>query len=577
MDETSLTTEVGLELLDYAVILLYMVLTFGIAVWFGRQQKDTDDFFVGGRRMPWFAVGLSILATLFSTLSYLGGPGEMIKNGIGLLVGNFAHPFSIAVIFFLWIPFFMRLRVTSAYEYLEHRFSYPVRLIGAFLFVLLRLGWMSMVVYAASLALNSVKGPDSTLLPGPDIFWWIAGVGVFAAIYTSVGGIQAMIWTDVLQCILLLTGVLMAIFYVILVDHTGPLDWWATATEHRPNHTSLPLFTWDVTVRNTVTWVIVGNFFWTICTHGSDQVVLQRYFSTASPKAARRSYLMNVAVDLTMSVLLSLCGLALLAFYLKHPDRLPADERTAMGAADKLFPHFLGHQLPTGCAGLIIAAFLCDAMQTLESGVNSITAVFTNDVLPRLRQGHKRILSDLSVARLLTLIITGIVTTNACFVAYRTESAKAEAIRVEAAMTPAEKAEAAKSPQVRRPTLIDLMPKFFNMFVGPLAGLFVIGMFLSRCTTRSAIPAVIAGISVSVCWSWFREIFGTDYGPTPFLAIAVPWLTTVGTGLLLGLVIERGGFHPGKNYTWFAVVKRPAINDAEGTTSEGPTPEGATV
>lgn len=564
MDETSLSPDAGLETLDYAVIILYMISTFGIAVWFGRKQKNTDDFFVGGRRMPWFAVGLSILATLFSTLSYLGGPGEMIKNGIGLLIGNFAHPLSMTVVFFLWIPFFMRLRVTSAYEYLEHRFSYPVRLIGAILFVLLRLGWMSMVVYAASLALNSVKGPESEFFPGPDIYWWIAGVGLFAAIYTSVGGIQAMIWTDVLQCILLLTGVLMAIFYVVLVDHTGPLDWWATAAAQPEKHTSIPLFSWDVTVRNTVTWVIIGNFFWTICTHGSDQVVLQRYFSTASPKAARRSYLINVAVDLTMSVLLSLCGLALLAFYLKHADRLPPDELTAAGAADKLFPYFLGHQLPTGCAGLIIAAFLCDAMQTLESGVNSITAVVTNDVVPRLRQGHKRILSDLSIARLLTIIVTLIVTANACFVAVRTETAKAEAQRVEAAMTPAEKAEAAKNPQQRRPTLVDLMPKFFNMFVGPLAGLFVIGMFLSRSTSRSAIPAVILGLSVSICWSWYREIFGTEVGPTPFLAIAVPWLTTVGSAYLLSLFVERGGPHPGWNYTWFAVVKGTAAKETRG-------------
>lgn len=561
---TTLSADSGLETLDYAVILLYMLTTFGIAVWFGRKQHSTDDFFVGGRRMPWFAVGLSILATLFSTLSYLGGPGEMIKNGIGLFIGNLAVPFSMTVVFFLWIPFFMRLKVTSAYEYLEHRFSYPVRLIGAVLFVLLRLGWMSMVVYAASLALNSVKGNDSSFLPGPDIYWWICGVGLFAAIYTSVGGIQAMIWTDVLQCILLLTGVLMAIFYVVLVDHTGPADWWATASAHGSRHTSLPLFTWDVTVRNTVLWVVIGNFFWTVCTHGSDQVVLQRYFSTASQKAARRSYLINVGVDLTMSVLLGLCGLALLSFYLKHASLLPPDESTATGAADKLFPYFLGHQLPTGCAGLIIAAFICDAMQTLESGVNSITAVVTNDVVPRLRQGRPRILSDLAVARLLTIIITAIVTANASFVAVRTETAKAEALRAEAALSDAEKAAAEKNPQARRPTLVDLMPKFFNMFVGPLAGLFFIGMFVTRATTRSAIPAVVTGLIVSICWSWFREIFGTKYGPTPFLAIAVPWLTTVGTATVLSLLLERGGFHSGSHFTWFAIVKQPHPEEKAG-------------
>jgi SSS family solute:Na+ symporter len=546
LPETTLPSDVGLKALDYTAIVLYMVSTFGIALWFGRKQKTTEDYFVGGRQMPWFAVGLSILATLFSTLTYLGAPGEMIKNGIGLFIGQLAIPFSMAVVFFLWIPFFMRLRVTSAYEYLERRFDYGTRLTGAGLFILLRLGWMSMVVFAASMALDRVKGDDIELLSGPDIYWWIFGVGLFAAVYTAVGGIQAMIWTDVVQCLLLLAGVLMAIVYVAVVDRTGPVDWWQTAAEHSPGHTSPPLFSLDVTVRVTIVWVVINNFFWTVCTHGSDQVVLQRYFSTTSPGAARRSYLTNVFVDLAMSSLLALAGLALLAFYLRHNDRLPGGW-TAVGAADKLFPHFLGHQLPAGCAGLIISAFICDAMQTLESGVNSITAVVTSDVVPRLRQGRPRLMSELTFARILTVVITAIVTTNAYFVAERALH--------------------------RGLTLVDMMPKFFNMFVGPLAALFIIGMFLPRCTSRSAFPAVLTGLVVSVVWSWFQELamvwsrlvpslsgsspaLGPEArGPTPFLAIAIPWLTTVVTAFVLSFIVERSGPHPGRNFTWFAIVR----------------------
>ncbi len=541
MPTSELSTHAGLQIIDYAVIAGYMVFTFGIAVWFGQKQKDTDDFFVGGRRMPWFAVGLSILATLFSTLSYLGAPGEMIKHGIGLFIGNLAIPFSMTVVFFLWIPFFMRLKVTSAYEYLEKRFNYPTRLTGAILFILLRLGWMSMVVYAASLALDRVKGADFAWLPGLDIYWWIIGVGLFAAIYTSVGGIQAMIWTDVLQCMLLLTGVLMTIIYIMIVDHTGPLDWWATAAKHAPEHVALPYYSFDVTVRNTVLWMIVGNFFWTICTHGSDQVVLQRYFSTASQKSARRSYLINVGVDLTMSSLLGFCGLALLAFYLKHSDRLP-EGWTAVGAADKLFPHFLGHQLPAGCAGLIIAAFLCDAMQTLESGVNSITAVLTKDIVPRLRSGRPRVLSELTFARVTTIIITAIVTSCAYLVT--------------------------RVAIVTDLTLVSMMPKFFNLVVGPLAALFVVGMFLPRCTAKSALPAVFAGLCVSIVWSWYGVIFGVPEKqcPTPFLAIVVPWSTTIVTAAVLSLVVDRGGWHAGRDFIWSAVVRRPQPTEgSEGT------------
>jgi len=294
-----------------------------------------------------------------------------------------------------------------------------------------------------------------------------------------------------------------------------------------------------VTVRVTIVWVVIGNFFWTVCTHGSDQVVLQRYFSTTSLRAARRSYLTNVFVDLTMSSLLAMAGLALLAFYLRHSDRLP-EGWTAVGAADKLFPHFLGHQLPAGCAGLIISAFICDAMQTLESGVNSIAAVVTNDIVPRLRQGKPRVLSELTFARVLTVVITAVVTLNAWFVADRALHHSL--------------------------TLVDMMPKFFNMFVGPLSGLFVIGMFLPRCTSRSAIPALLTGLLVSVGWSWFREIMTIwqtllattsepiQRGPTPFLAIALPWLTTVVTAFVLSYLVERREPHSGEQFTWWAIV-----------------------
>lgn len=539
MDDATLELRGGLGPIDLTAIFLYLLGTFGIAWWFGRRQKNVDDFLVGGRHMPWFAVGLSILATLFSTLSYLGVPGEMIKHGVGHMMGYLSLPFTVTVIAFCWIPFYMRLRLTSAYEYLERRFSYSLRLLGAGLFLLLRLGWMSMVIFAASLALDRIKGPDLTLLPGPDLYWWIAAIGVIAAVYTAVGGIQALIWTDVLQCLLLLAGVLLAIGYVIWTDGTGPFDWWATARDHGGKHTRPPLFSWDVTVRVTVFTAMLNNFFWNVCTHGSDQVVLQRYFSTASLAAARRSYFINLIVDVSMGLLLSLAGLALLAFYLRHSQLLPADAESAVAAADKLFPHFLGTQLPAGCAGLVMAAFLCDAIQTLEAGSNAITAVVTNDFVPRLRRGGRRYFSELGFVRLVTVIVALLVTANAYFVVRVTSQYNL--------------------------TLVDLMPRFFNMFVGPLAALFFIGMFLPRCTTRSAAPSVLCGLVVSIAWSWWPMLSGTDVRPSPFLSICVPCVTTCTLAALLGGLIERGGTHPGLAYTWRAIVRgTPASGEHDG-------------
>jgi solute:Na+ symporter, SSS family len=535
VDETGLSLDVGLRPLDYVAIVAYLLVTFGIALWFGRQQHNVDDFFVGGRRMPWFAVGLSILATLFSTLTYLGMPGITIKRGIGIYAGYLAVPFSMAVVTLLWIPFFMRLRLTSAYEYLELRYNSTVRLFGGTLFVFLRLGWMSMVIYAASMALNRVKGSDWAWLPGDDLYWWIALVGLVAAVYTSVGGIQAMIWTDVLQCLLLLTGVLLAIGFVVVTDGTGPIDWWQTAAQ-APGRSNMPLvFSWDLTLQITVVTAMINNFFWTICTHGSDQVVLQRYFSVSSLKNARRSYFINFLVDLSMVTLLALCGLALLAFYIKHSELLPGGMKDPVAGADKLFPHFLGHQLPVGCAGLIISAFLCDAIQTLESGVNAITAVVTNDLVPKLRQGGKRWWSDLAVARGLSILITVLVTANAYFVANRV--------------------------QALGDTLIEMMPKFFNMFVGPLSGMFIVGMFIPRCTARSVLPAAVLGLITSIFWSWWREIFNVEVGPTFLLAIAVPCMTTITLSAVLSLLVESGQPHPGLDYTWWSILRRPEMSD----------------
>lgn len=526
----------GLKALDYAAIVAYLVLTFGIAVWFSRRQKSTEDFFVGGRRMPFIAIGLSILATLFSTISYLGVPGEMIKRGVGMFLGQLSLPLSALVVAFVWIPFFMKLRLTSAYEYLERRFSPPARFIAGGLFTMLRLGWMSMVVFAASTALMQIKGGDWEFLPGNDLFWCIGMIGVVAAVYTAMGGIEALVWVDVIQCLLLLAGVLLAIGYVFLIDGTGPIDWWHIASTHRQDHTKLEWFSWDVTTRFTVVTAVMYTFFWTISTHGSDQVVLQRYFATGSVKAARRSYFINMVVDISMATLMATAGLALLAYYLNHADQLPAG-KTADGMADKLFPFFLGHALPTGCAGLIISAFLCDAIQTLEAGANSIAAVISQDLLPRRQSSTEAKERNLRFARVIVFGITLAVTLFAYVVAY--------------------------IQQARDLSIVDMMPKFFNMFVGPLAAMFFVGMFLPRCSARAIIPAVLTGVLVSIIWSWWEVIVQIGWGITladnerPSIAFStvVPYGTTVVVAAFISLFAPEKDREKSARYSWWSIAR----------------------
>ncbi len=535
MPDDLLSTNAGLRPLDYAAVVTYLLLTFGVAAWMAHRQKSTEDFFLGGRRMPWFAVGLSIMATLMSTQTYVGVPGEFVKNGVAYFFGYISVILAMFVVFRYWVPFFMRLRLTSAYEYLERRFNGSARVLAAVLFVLLRVGWMSMVIYVVSMTIDTMKGPDFAFLPGPDIQWWIVGIGVFSGIYAVLGGIEALIWTDVLQFILMLAGALLAIGFVLFSTHTGPVDWWQTAASQLPRHSNAPLFSFDLTVRVTIFGALLNVFTWIVCTHGSDQVVLQRYFSTTSLKAARRSYLTNVAADLTMTVLLALTGLAVLSFYLKSPQLLPPElalgDDKSFPRPDRLFPHFLAHQLPVGCAGLIVAGFLCDAMQTLESGVNAMAAVVSSDFINRFRSGHKRIFSDLTVARILAVVIAALVTLNASWIPIVAQHSSLN--------------------------IVDLMPKMFNMFLGPLAALFFIGMLLPHCSAKSALPAVGCGLTISVVWNWWQQIFGTTWSPTFTLGIALPCASTLLIAAGFGLLLE-GPSSKDNGYSWRAVMSRPS-------------------
>ncbi|HMC12347.1 MAG TPA: sodium/solute symporter [Pirellulaceae bacterium] len=525
----------GLEAFDFVVVVLYVLVTLGIVYRASRHQHNTDDFFLGSRKMPWMAVGLSIMATLLSSLTYLGLTGEVVKNGIAAFMTQAAIIPAAPFVLFLFIPFFMRLRFTSAYEYLEHRFDFRARLLGGGLFFLLRLLWVSMVMYSGSLALANMGGWN--------FYGTIAILGIVATLYTYFGGLEGVIWTDVIQALMLFGGAAAIVLFVWFDTGHGPLAWWQVAGEHSAAHRQAEWFSFDPTKRITLGTALISGFFWQICTHCSDQVVLQRYASTPSLAAARKSYITNVVALLSITSLLGVSGLALLYYYLQHPDRLPAG-LTATSAGDKLMPHFYATQLPLGFGGLILANFLCDAMQTLVSGVNSITAVATQDVLEHAKAAREGVSNRLGLARRLTLVLGGMTTLIALGVAWLAEASGKN--------------------------IFELMPKTFNMFIGPLGSLFLIGMFLPRATGRTATPAVLGAVAVSVVWNYWKEIlsiplvwhFAKHVVQQPFdlsimWAYAIACLSGLVFAIVLSLLFDKGGDHPGRAFTWWAIMQRP--------------------
>ncbi len=346
----------GLQSADYIVVLIYLLGVFAAGIYFSREQHQGEDYFVGGRRMPWFAVGLSIVASLMSTVTYLAAPGEMLQHGLALSIGWLALPFAFVVINFLWIPFFMRLGVTSIYEYLEQRFGLFARWLGMGLFVfILRLFWMATIVLTASRAVAQITYDSiSEIMPWEMSHnqWTLTvllSVGVFATIYTMLGGIKAVIWTDVAQFIVLFGGLIVTIFVIAGATGTTPVDWWRTATTGENGHEFPPLMSWDITERNVILFTVLSAVCWYCCTFIGDQVAVQRYLTTPSVKAAMRGNIVNFVADFVVMILLALCGMALLTYYTDPRFQVEfvkgISDPTHAKAADKVFPYFIAHYL----------------------------------------------------------------------------------------------------------------------------------------------------------------------------------------------------------------------------------------
>ena len=413
----------GLRWLDWFIIAGYGLGMLTLGVYFSRRQTSTRDYFIAGGNLGGFVVGISLFATLLSSISYLAHPGEVIKHGPVVLIGHLSIPIVYLVVGYLLIPVYMRQRVTSGYQLLQERLGTRVRLLAAALFVLQRLVWMSLMIHLASRTLLFILG-----LNGDQLYLVTAITGLVAITYTSLGGLRAVVITDLFQLLLLLGGALGTVALITLKTG-GVSGWWPPSW---PSHwDSQPLFSLDPHVRVTVVGALISTMVWQMSTAGGDQTAIQRYMSTRDALAARRAYLTFSFLVVIVFGVLMLVGLALLGYFQANPWSIPAGgDLTA--EADLLFPHYIAHHLPMGMSGLVISAMLAAAMSSLDSGVNSITAVVTTDFLDRSALHLRSEKDRVRKARLLAFSI-GVVVVHASLlmeyvpgnfleIAYRTTS-----------------------------------------------------------------------------------------------------------------------------------------------------------
>ena len=490
-----------LHFADHVVLGIYLAAMMYLGWRLARGQSTDEEYFLGGRRLPWFAVGVSIIASLLSSITYLASPGIVWRFGFGVLWSQLiAIPIDIILILLFAIPFFVRFKFTTAYEYLEHRFDLSVRLLGATLFLFWVTILMGVIVLVSSRALAVATGIPLIVI--------IGSIGTVATLYTMMGGIRAVVWTDVIQAALLLGGGLFVIAYVAWVTGSGPLAW-IREVGSRDNE-GFTFASADPTIPATIVTITLSGVIWTLVAHCANQMTLQRYFSTVDIRAAKRSFLTNIGVSLTLSIVLAVVGAALVYYFTQGPESLPQHIDLASGKdRDSIFPFFVASRIPPGLAGAIFAALLAAAMSSIDSGVNSFATIATVD-FGRLSKKPPRE-NNVRRARIVTLVVGAVV----CVAAYHLDSFTG------------------------MDDILTILPKTFNSLVGSLGGLFLAGMLIPRASGKAVWPAAIIGLVVALGVAYSKDLLQA-MGPSTHEAL----------GAWLGEDFARRLVTNGMGFTW---------------------------
>jgi len=385
----------ALTSLDWIVIITYGIGMLLAGFYFSHQNKNSDDYMLGGRNMKAWRVGLSLFATLFSAVTYLSLPGEMIKHGPMIWCIVASLPFIYVIVAYFFIPFIMKLKITSAYELLESQLGLRNRLLAASYFLLMRFVWMAVIIYmVAEKVIVPIMGwPEQTALLISIV------MGIVTVIYTSFGGLRGVVLTDVVQTFILFGGTILAV--ILIIRQLGSVS--AIIPSRWPSNWAHWVF-FDTKARVSFLTAFIATFGWYVCTAGSDQMAIQRYLATRDVKAARHMYLSSIISNLLVYFLLAVLGLALFAYFKVHPEFIPGHS-SLVDKADLLFPQFIVIGLPSGFSGLVLAGLLAASMSSLSSGINSSSLSIINDLILRLRS---RQLSEKNQVRLAKIISAGI-------------------------------------------------------------------------------------------------------------------------------------------------------------------------
>lgn len=465
--------EKSLGALNTGVILLYFASLAMIGYYFSRKQKNTDDYFKGGGRLPWWAVGLSIFGTGLSAITFMSIPAKAYTSDWSYLWMNAGIVLVAPLIIGLFIPFYRRLNVTTAYEYLELRFNAFIRVICSLAFILFQIGRMGIVMYLPAIALNVVTGMD--------IFLCIGLMGVLSLIYTMIGGIEAVVWTDALQVVVLVGGAIL-VTVVAIGDLPGGLE---TIVNEASAHHKFDLGDWRFDLKQSSIWtVLIATFFTNLTTYGTDQTMVQRYMTTETQKQANKSVWTNAILIIPATVLFFFVGTVLYVYYTHYPTELSL----TLTEGDAILPWYIYSRLPAGVTGLLISGIFAAAMSTLSSSMNSAATAYVTDIHRKLTA----VPAGLNVAKVATCLLGALGIAFAFLMAtWKIHS------------------------------LWDQFNMILGLILGSMGGLFVLGMLTKRANAFGAFVGIVGSVAVQLIVVSQQTVHLLLYTSTGFISCFV--------------------------------------------------------
>ncbi|MGE0885695.1 MAG: sodium:solute symporter [Blastocatellales bacterium] len=499
--------------LDLTILVAYLIGTVLFGAWFSRSQKNVKDYFVAGERVPWWAIMGSIVATETSTVTFISVPGFAYSANftfMQLVIGYMIGRIVVTVIF---VPLYFRGQLLTVYQLLGQRFGSGVRRLASLLFLTtrsladgFRLFATGLVLAALLLAMPGMDEMARNWFPSlePKFAVLIVSVLVMGAatiLYTYLGGMAAVIWTDVIQLVIYLIGAVIAAWILLgkipggweevvrVGGAAGKFNWFD--------------FTWDLTKSYTFWSGVIGGAFLTTATHGTDQLMVQRYLCSNSTRQARLALLSSGAVVFVQFMLFLLIGAMLYVYYTGYATaEIAGFTLNGKLQTDRIFPHFIVSHLPAGVVGLVIAAIFSAAMSTLSSSLNSSSATAVGDFYMPMTGNQKSDHHYLTVSRVLTAV-WGVVQITVAIAAIKLSS-----------------------------RVVDEVLGIASFTNGVILGLFFLGTFTKRVGQMAAIAGIIAGaglmlwvkLQTGVSWQWY---------------VLIGSVTTFTVGLLASLLIRE--------------------------------------